>query len=131
MTKTLVVLATVALAGCRSTPVAKTPESTVQTTHSSDETLITRVEPSLVCMVNNRFMGKPQIPVLVGGKTYFGCCEMCKGRLETDRNARVATDPITGANVDKADSVIGKDEAGAVLYFENEANLKRYQTRGG
>jgi hypothetical protein len=27
-------------------------------------------------------MGTPQIPVSVEGCTYFGCCDMCKGKLE-------------------------------------------------
>ena len=30
-------------------------------------------DPSQVCMVNDQFMGRAQIPVSVGGKTYYGC----------------------------------------------------------
>jgi YHS domain-containing protein len=90
-----------------------------------------RVDPTLVCMVNNQYMGKPQIPVAVDGKTYFGCCEMCKSKLEHDRDSRFATDPTSGASVDKAKAVIGKTSDGTVLYFENEANLKRYTPREG
>lgn len=78
-------------------------------------------------MVNNQFMGKPQIPVEVDGKTYFGCCEMCKGRLQSDASARAATDPITGESVDKATAVVAKDDQGAVLYFASAEHLARYQ----
>lgn len=89
---------------------------------------LTRVEDaSQVCMVNNQFMGKPQIPVEVGGKTYYGCCEMCKGRLQSDAAARTATDPVTGEAVDKATAVIAQDAEGAVLYFANADHLARYQ----
>lgn len=90
---------------------------------------LTRVDPSLVCMVNNHFMGKAQIPVVVEGRTYFGCCEMCKGRLAKDPGSRAAKDPVSGATVDKAVAVIAKDESGEVVYFENEANLQRYASR--
>ena len=90
---------------------------------------IMRVEPNLVCMVNNQYMGKAQIPVAVDGKTYFGCCEMCKSRLAQDPTSRAALDPVSGATVDKAAAVIGRDASGAVLYFENERNLQHYAAR--
>jgi YHS domain-containing protein len=88
-----------------------------------------QVEPSLVCMVNNQFMGRPQIPISVEGKTYFGCCEMCKGKLATDPSSRAAIDPVTGAAVDKASAVIAMDGTGAVKYFESEATMARYAAR--
>lgn len=135
MRNTLVALASLALTGCMSSAVARSSESVGQdpaasATHLAQPPAVTRVEPSLVCMVNNQFMGKPQIPVDVGGKTYFGCCEMCKARLANDPAARTAVDPTTGAKVDKAVAVIGRDSAGAVHYFENEANLMRYHAPG-
>lgn len=84
---------------------------------------------SLVCMVNDMEMGKEQIPVVVEGRTYYGCCAMCKERLAKDRGARTAVDPVSGKTVDKAKAVIGKRADGSVVYFETEANLKRYATR--
>ena len=91
-------------------------------------TALTRVEDvSQVCMVNNQFMGKPQIPIDVGGKTYYGCCEMCKGRLGADAAARTATDPVTGEPVDKAAAVIAQDDQGNVHYFASADTLARYQ----
>ena len=95
---------------------------------ASDTGRLTRVnDVSQVCMVNNQFMGRTQIPVTVDGKTYFGCCEMCKGRLARDATARVAKDPVTGKAVDKSSAVIAKNDDGQVLYFENTQNLERYQ----
>jgi YHS domain-containing protein len=83
-----------------------------------------------VCMVNNQFMGKDQIPVEVEGRTYYGCCEMCKERLAKDQAVRYSTDPVSGARVDKATAVIGVQPNGSVFYFENEANLQEYASRG-
>jgi YHS domain-containing protein len=80
-------------------------------------------------MVNNTFMGKPQIPVVVNGSTYYGCCEMCKGKLTQDPASRVAVDPVSNRPIDKAVAVMAKDEQGSVLYFENEANLAQYGQR--
>ena len=86
-----------------------------------------RVETKKVCMVNNAVFEKDQIPVQVSGKTYYGCCEMCKERLAKDAAARTATDPITKKPVDKATAVIAALPDGTVLYFESEATLKKYE----
>jgi YHS domain-containing protein len=84
-------------------------------------------DPSTVCMMNDRVMGQPQIPVVVEGKTYYGCCAMCKDRLAQDATARKATDPVTGRSVDKAKAVIAQRPDGSVLYFESKATLRRYR----
>jgi YHS domain-containing protein len=84
---------------------------------------------SLVCMVNDMDMGKQQIPVVVEGRTYYGCCAMCKERLAKDAGARTAVDPVSGQTVDKAKAVIGKRPDGSVVYFETEANLRKYAAR--
>ena len=81
---------------------------------------------ALVCMVNDMDMGKAQIPVVVEGRTYYGCCAMCKERLAKDAAVRSAIDPVSGKSVDKAKAVIGKRPDGSVVYFETEANLRRY-----
>ncbi len=86
-----------------------------------------RAAPSTVCMVNDRYMGKDQIPVPVGGKTYFGCCAGCKDRLEREAAVRTGTDPVSGNPVDKATAVIARNESGKVFYFENEGTLRRYR----
>lgn len=85
-----------------------------------------RVQPVRVCMVNNTVFEKDQIPVEVDGKTYFGCCEMCKGRLAKDAAIRQAVDPVSGNQVDKATAVIGAGPDGKVLYFESEETFSRY-----
>jgi YHS domain-containing protein len=85
-----------------------------------------KVEPKTVCMVNEHAMGKDQIPVQVDGKTYYGCCEMCKKALATDATKRSAVDPVSGMIVDKAVAVIAAQEDGKVFYFENDANLAKY-----
>jgi len=80
-----------------------------------------------VCMVNNDYMGRDQIEVIVDGKTYYGCCKMCEDRLPVDETVRVAVDPISKNQVDKADALIAiTGSKGEVSYFENEANYKKY-----
>jgi YHS domain-containing protein len=82
---------------------------------------------SHVCMVNDFAMGRPQIPVEVGGRTYFGCCPDCKLKLETREAARTASDPVTGEPVDKATAVIVRDASGKVYYFASEDTLRRFR----
>lgn len=85
-----------------------------------------KVDNHLVCMVNNQFMGKDQIPVAVEGRTYYGCCEMCKERLAQDAASRTAVDPVSGKTVDKAQAVIAALPDGNVLYFESEKTMEQY-----
>lgn len=87
---------------------------------------LTRVETKMVCMINEHAMGKEQIPVEIEGRTYYGCCEMCKKALAENAEKRVAVDPVSGKQVDKAVAVIASQEDGRVFYFENEANLAKY-----
>jgi YHS domain-containing protein len=87
------------------------------------------VEAKKVCMVNNQLFEKDQIPVEFEGKTYYGCCEMCKERLTKDAASRTGVDPITGKSVDKAKAVIAALPDGKVLYFESEKTLAEYQKK--
>ena len=82
-----------------------------------------------VCMVNDQLFERDQIPVEVDGKTYYGCCEMCKERLAKDREIRFSADPVTGNVVDKATAVMAADRAGAIFYFESEETMQQYLAR--
>ena len=88
---------------------------------------ISLVESKYVCMVNNKLFKDVQIPVQVEGKTYYGCCEMCKGKLENYPQSRASIDPVSGVKVDKATSVIGATKTGKVYYFESVSNLNKFQ----
>jgi len=84
----------------------------------------------LVCMVNNAYMGSPQIQVPVDGKTYYGCCEMCVGKLNNDENARMAKDPLSGKMIDKSQAyIVLSSKDGAVAYFESEDSYKKYKNK--
>ncbi|MBI3600169.1 MAG: hypothetical protein HY097_05955 [Nitrospinae bacterium] len=85
-----------------------------------------RVQLEQVCMVNDSFGGKPQIPVIVDDKTYYGCCPGCAERIKNDLSVRIATDPLSGAKVDKAKAVTGANDKGNVFYFENEENFEKF-----
>ncbi len=108
--------------------------STSLVAFAQDHDMSWKVVPNnTVCMVTEAHFEKPQIPVKVGDKTYYGCCEHCKKTLTEDKTARTATDPLTKKSVDKATATIAANSAGKVLYFENKGNFEKYmkQQHGG
>ncbi|MBA3500539.1 MAG: hypothetical protein M4D80_15775 [Myxococcota bacterium] len=113
------------LSACESSSTAAPPAPVVQAQLPAGFERVS--DPSQVCMVNDQFMGKPQIPIAVEGRTYFGCCPMCKDRLANQPASRVGKDPVTGNDVDKSVALMVKDAAGKILYFENEDSLRRYK----
>lgn len=90
---------------------------------------LVRTQASEICMMNDRYMGSPQMPIEVDGKTYYGCCAGCQARLEQDEDARYAVDPVSGARVDKATAVIGRNADNEVFYFENIENYASFHQR--
>lgn len=130
--KTTVTAAAMVLAGAlgvsaMQTPVARLAAAGTKATSSATVEKVT--DRALVCMVNDMDMGKAQIPVVVEGQTYYGCCAMCKERLTKDAAVRTAIDPVSGKKVDKAKAVIGKRPDGSVVYFESERNLRQYAAK--
>lgn len=109
-------------------PYTTTMQSQMQPAASFGEVSLGDIVPNeLVCMVNNDYMGREQLEVEVNGKIYYGCCEMCQQRLPVDESVRVAIDPISQKEVDKADAVIAvTGERGEVTYFENKENYQQY-----
>tara|TARA_R110002049_G_scaffold6484_2_gene40692 strand:+ start:558 stop:980 length:423 start_codon:yes stop_codon:yes gene_type:complete len=86
-----------------------------------------QVPNELVCMVNDAYMGKPQIPVPVNGKTYYGCCKMCVGTLNNDETARTGIDPFSNKEVDKTKAyIVLLNNEGEVAYFESAKNYQKY-----
>jgi len=93
------------------------------------DTSSAQVKTSLVCMMNNKYMGTEQIPVPVNGKTYYGCCAGCAASLQANtNNIRYARDPYSGEEVDKAEAFIALKSPATkeVLYFKSEENYKQY-----
>jgi YHS domain-containing protein len=132
---TVTVAAAVVLAGAlgvsaTQAPAARPAAGAATATKATSSAAVEKVtDPSLVCMVNDMDMGKAQIPVVVEGQTYYGCCAMCKERLTKDAAVRTAIDPVSGKKVDKAKAVIGKRPDGSVVYFESEKNLRQYAAK--
>jgi YHS domain-containing protein len=87
---------------------------------------LTKVETKTVCMINEHAMGKEQIPIEIEGRTYYGCCDMCKKALAANPEKRAAVDPVSGKKVDKATAVIAAQEDGRVFYFESDESLAKY-----
>lgn len=96
--------------------------------NKTSEAVITKLPNNQVCMVNNRFMNKEQIPVPINGKTYYGCCEGCVATLKNDISSRFYMDPLSGEQVDKAVAyiILKPGSADEVLYFSSEANAKKF-----
>ncbi len=88
---------------------------------------VKQVDAKYVCMINKKVFKTEQIAVPVEGKTYYGCCDMCKSKLTDDAKSRMDTDPVSGKEVDKATAVIGTDADGNVYFFENADNLKKFR----
>lgn len=87
----------------------------------------TAVPNNLVCMVNDAYMGKEQIEVPFDGKTYYGCCQMCKERIPKDESVRYALEPRTLHKVDKATAyivLIGDEDE--VAYFESKESYEQF-----
>jgi YHS domain-containing protein len=97
-----------------------------QSEQPKDRSLV-QVESKYVCMVNNQRFDKEQIAIKVKDRTYYGCCEMCKEKLRNNAKSRVAIDPVSGKQVDKAIAVIGASPDGKVYYFESVDNLKQFK----
>lgn len=107
------------------------PQQSRESPSDTRSSLTVVTDPSLVCMVNNHFMGRPQIPVEVDGRTYYGCCEMCEGRLRSDSASRSAIDPVSGNTVDKATALIARTADGRTFYFESERTFAAREGRSG
>ncbi len=113
------------------------PEQNAQTTAqpipapSRQVAALTRVESHLVCMVNDQFFGKQQIPVKVEDRIYYGCCDMCEAKIRQNASVRLAVDPVSHRSVDKALAVIGALADGTVYYFESEQNMRTFRPPAG
>ncbi len=107
-------------------PFAGFADETADNANEPPAVALQEVEAVKVCMVNDQLFARDQIPVEVDGRTYFGCCEMCKARLATDEAIRSAVDPLTGEKVDKATAIKAADAEGAISYFANRENFERF-----
>lgn len=114
----IVVAAIAFIAGASTISFSTGQPASVQTLQS--------VPADKVCMVENRVSGRENIKVEVEGKSYYGCCPMCVGKLSFKRSHRYSIDPVTGKEVDKAKAYIVAREDGTVIYFESEKSAARY-----
>jgi YHS domain-containing protein len=79
-----------------------------------------------VCMMQDMVLTKPGIPIQYQGKTYYGCCNMCKEKIQKEpQRYTKAIDPVSGKGVDKAEAFIYGVE-GDAYYFGSEANRKAF-----
>lgn len=139
---TLIVVVAFSIVACNSKPKQDNTQETAvatsqKTTGPEDQQepqqtykVGSQIPNDLVCMVNNAYMGKPQIPVPVNGKTYYGCCEMCVGKLNNEETARTGIDPFSNKPVDKTEAyIVLMKKEGEVAYFESEENYQSYRKK--
>ncbi|MEE8367348.1 MAG: hypothetical protein V3S30_03440 [Thermoanaerobaculia bacterium] len=88
---------------------------------------LVKVDAKYVCMPNNRLFKKEQLSTEIDGKTYYGCCQMCINALNSDPQQRIAIDPVSGKEIDKAKAVIGAAPDNSIFYFETEENLADFR----
>ena len=131
----IITVLAISLAACNSkTEKKEVKEEAVATTEAIVEgtqqnyQVGAQVPNELVCMVNDAYMGKLQMPVPVNGKTYYGCCQMCVKTLNENEQARTGIDPFSNQKVDKTEAFIVLMQAdGKVAYFESEANFLKFK----
>ena len=77
-------------------------------------------------MMQDMVLTKPGIAIEYQGKTYYGCCDMCKEKIKNaPQKYTRATDPVSGKPVDKATAFIyGLD--GDAYYFASESNRQAF-----
>ena len=102
------------------------PVMATENEHQHGDSWLKPVEAKMVCMMNDKTFDKEQMAIEIDGKTYYGCCPMCKEMLSKDPEKRSSTDPVSGNKVDKAAAVIGADPHGMVYYFENQENFHKF-----
>ena len=79
-----------------------------------------------VCMMQDMVLGKAGIPIQFAGKTYYGCCEMCKEKIKNEPQKYTrATDLVSRKPVDKSESFIYSVD-GTAYYFASDANRKTF-----
>ena len=79
-----------------------------------------------VCMMQDMVLGKAGIPIQFAGKTYYGCCEMCKEKIKNEPQKYTrATDLVSRKPVDKSESFIYSVD-GTAYYFGSDANRKTF-----
>lgn len=83
-------------------------------------------DKSRICMMQDTVLLKSGEKIEYHGKTYYGCCPMCKQKMiaEPERYLR-ATDPISKKIIDKSDAFILNVDGNAV-YFETESNRTKF-----
>ena len=84
--------------------------------------------PKMVCMMQDMVLTKAGIPIEHNGKTYYGCCEMCKAKIASEPlKYTKAIDPVSGKQVDKSEAFIYGLE-GTAFYFQTKETRKQFAT---
>lgn len=113
-----------------------TSQPTAEASKMTDEAITTSqnyeiVPNEKVCMVNDKYMGVPQIAIEANGTTYYGCCENCIEKLQKNLDdVRFGSNPLNETKVDKASAVIVQDKSsGSVFYFASKDDAQAFMNK--
>lgn len=87
------------------------------------------IPDSMVCMVSGEVKNKAIKPIIVNGKTYWGCCSRCIAKLTNNiGNVQFAMDPLTKKQINKADAIIRLNPKyqKQALFFESNKTYHQY-----
>ena len=83
-----------------------------------------------ICMVDDIYQGDyPTVEYKLINKTYYGCSQKATRDLAQKPKLRVAVDPVTNEEIDKAIAVVALNPKrdGKVLYFKSVESFNKYQ----
>jgi len=83
-------------------------------------------DPVQVCMVKRTVQPHTSYTYDYKGKTYHFCCTVCLSKFKADPDhLRLATDPVSGKPVDKAEALIYSYQ-GHAYFFLSKRTLKKF-----
>lgn len=97
--------------------------------YSQLPSIMDTIAPNKVCMADDVYQGNyPTIATSIAAKTYFACDQKGIQELFLQGRKRIAIDPFSNRNVDKAKAVISIDpkKDGKVMYFESEVTHRAF-----
>lgn len=86
-----------------------------------------------ICMVDDVYQGDyPTVEYKLINKTYYGCSQKATRDLAQKAKLRVAIDPVTNEEIDKAIALIAvhPKRDGKVLYFKSVETFNMYKKTG-
>lgn len=112
-----------------------------QNDHTSKDAYIASLPPTQdtiahnkICMVDDIYQGDfPTLELKLTNNRYYGCSQKARRELAQKSELRLAIDPVTNEEIDKAIAVIAlhPKRDGKVLYFKSMETFIAFKTKPG